>query len=355
MHKDHIVLLETGSSHHECLYSQVLFLRDRYRIHLLCSEAIHAHVKAFDGVERFHFFPRVDKGISLKAVKAYLLQNQVKKVIINTATGKDICRLTLMLLFSGIEVIGVLHNTQKLTKSTTQKLINLKIHKYFVLSDYLLAQLPSLKRSKVTSFLPIFFPEIKSSALEKPEGDFWVTIPGGVELKRRNYLGMLEELALTAPKNNVRFIILGKAGDTCEDVRLFKSRLEAIGLRERFVFFDDYLDNGTFYAYLNHSDLILPLIDESTQGRRYNYTRHQASGTFGLAIGFAKPMLIEPFFAQFEDFQACSFFYQKGQLVGRINELAANRDLLAAKEREIGEYPKFKFDHQRQNYLNFIA
>jgi hypothetical protein len=129
--------------------------------------------------------------------------------------------------------------------------------------------------------------------------------------------------------------------------------LAASGVENQFVLFDGFLDPNLFFGYLTKCDVLAPLVHPTTKLFEF-YRRHQISGTYNLAFGFAKPLVVHEATRGPEDFETAAFFAEEGKLVSLLNWLAENRGELSAKAAAIVHNPKFAFDLQYERYISFL-
>lgn len=350
---DNVAIIEFTCSHQECLYSQILFLKSQYNVFLVCHPKMRTTVNGFVEDDKVFTFDW-ENDFWLKSLRDFIKKNNIKKVIFNTATNKVVLRMTWLMLFSGVKFYGTLHNVFKLEHSGTQKLISLRIQKYFVLADYLKNQQSVSAQKKLEVFYPIYFQNYQDVAISKPENEFWIVIPGGMELKRRNYLGLIDEMQKCRPHTNIKFIILGRTVKENQDYKLFSEALQKENLLDHFVFFEEFIPNDVYYTYLKRADLILPLIKTDVTSKRFNYTAHQVSGTFNLSFGFAVPMMMETFYQQYEPFRSNSLFYQPGALISNMNQLVDNPATCQQVSTAIKNFEGFKYELQEKRYLKAV-
>ncbi|MBP5742744.1 MAG: hypothetical protein J6W49_04820 [Paludibacteraceae bacterium] len=278
----------------------------------------------------------------------------IHDVVFNTGSGREVLKFVYSCLFSKIRFYGIQHNTYRFQHFGLQYLISLKMSKYFVLADYLSHDLPGFFRKRTIPFYPIYFKDVETVELDKPDDEFWVVIPGGVEFRRRNYVGLLDSLERKVPLKNIRFVILGRVSKKDSEFAYFESRLKAMNLCDRFVFLDKFIPNELFYSYINQADLILTLINTDATGRHFNYTTYQVSGTFNLSFAFKCPMLLEDYYKKHEPFASCSFFYGKSRLVDELNALAddGSKAKLRQKSDAISSNDSFAFASQQKRYMS---
>jgi hypothetical protein len=279
-------------------------------------------------------------------IRQYLKKHNIEKLVINTAAWSAVKYLPFLL--RDIEIMGVIHSVDKLKSSGTQKLLAKKIKKYFVLSDHLLDQTKQYRHLRFSSFYPIFFPSFNTAAMEK-EDQFWICIPGQVEYKRRDYDALIDTISENLD-NRVRFVLLGRHNHNAGDGEKLKAALKSKGLSKYFLFFDDFIDDALFHAWLQASDLIMPLPHED--GR---YVKNAISGTFNLAYAYKKPQLMPKSFASIEEFSSSTLFYGKGELVNLLNGFVLEKSRIEAKSEVLANDPRFALDYQTERYRDFVS
>ena len=351
-----VALIELGGSHDELLFSQAAFLKaSGHTVLLIASENLRSRTEVFDNIDHFYYF---DVGnhkpaplLSIFQIWRLLRKNNVDKIVFNTAQGSTVRNFTL-LPWNKIELIGIIHNINKLHQSGNQRLISLKIKKYFVLNEYMLDSMNSDTHLKIVSFYPIFFQKFNTISIEKKESEVWFCIPGLVEFKRRDYEGFLKAICEEKLAQNVRIIFLGRIGHAVEYTQI-KNWLKKLENDDQVVLFKGYIDNHIFHSYLQKSDMILPLLHPDTE-RFHEYSSIQISGAFNLAFGHHKPLIMENFFKKYSIFSETSIFYEKKMLVKKINELAAKRTIIQKKQKDVERNEKFNFKVQQKLYMDLI-
>ena len=101
-------------------------------------------------------------------------------------------------LLKGIQYTGLIHLSKKLWISSSQKIINRKIKKYFVLADFIEENLERTNSSLKTSFFyPVYFPESNSNEPSevKIRNEFHVCIPVAVDIARWDYNSLMDDIA----------------------------------------------------------------------------------------------------------------------------------------------------------------
>lgn len=352
-------ILEIDGSHDECLHSQVLFLKQGgYRVTLICSSDLKVQVREIPADEKIYIDIRNRKGLSrwssLLALRSILVKGEFDKIIFNSAHGstiRDFC----LLPFSGkARFFGTMHGINKLKGSIGQQLIGRRIKNYFVLNDYLLDNLKSfpLNGKKFTSYYPIFFPDFEDKPLvTKPTNELWVCIPGQVEYKRRDYESLVKAIAESKNTGHLRFLCLGRSDHAHGNGPELKALVKAHGLTKQFVFWDGFVDNPTFHAWLAASDVVMPLIHPGNDGFE-KYLHFQISGAYNLAFAYKKPLLMLQEFEWYEDFKYNAVFYKIDTLAWVLGQLP---ELLKEKQHRCYQNSKYTFDNQAEAYLRYIG
>ena len=287
-------------------------------------------------------------------LKRYLAVNNIDKIIINTAHGKLVRNLSLYLLFHPVELIGVLHFGEKIGRSFTQRLISMKIRKYFTLNDYIVANLhESAKKFRFCVFFYLWFSDVIKSKSEVCSEKLQIVIPGAIDFARRDYFGLLEQVARNAELlDNIFFIFLGNC--STEEGRLLQSRARELSIEKYFVFFNDFVPQDTFYTTIAGADLIMPLIHPNTKEYE-SFTRYSISGAFSLAFGYRIPLLMyADRYNEYEIFKDTAFFYLMDNLGEMLIKLRNNRQLIDEHSKRYEEFDKLSFQYQSSNYVQFI-
>lgn len=349
-----VALIEIGGSHEECMLSQMIALKSvGANITLICTADIKNRNPHFEKyVDAFlvvGFTGKAWEDFKLtNGINAFLKSNHFTKVIINTAQGGHIRNLCLTAP-KGVEFIGIIHTIRKFQGSFTQKVINRKIKKYLVLSDFLLEKIQPPKGIKVKSFYPLEYERFQLP-LDKKAGETWITIVGGVENRRKDLDGFIEMIK-PIQHENLKFIFLGKSDGKKQEVIDFKSKIKDLNRMDQFVFFDDFIAPDLFDAYLSKTDFLCPLIHPHTQSAE-QYISNQISGAFNLAYGYQVPLLIHSFYQDIEDLKQSAFFYNPADFQQTLSEALSARENKIA---EISAVEKWKKDFQQQQFLAFIA
>jgi hypothetical protein len=378
-----IALIELGGSHDECMYSQVLFMKDSgYPVHVLLFDDHFERMERWSEVDHWKTYSPpagyFGEWKLVLGVRSYLLQRNIRRAVINTAEGNIIRKLSLA-CGRRIEFTGLIHLSRKLWTSRTQKIISRKIKKYFVLTDFISKNLGKAGPGiSIEYFYPVYFPAgIYFHTRDVPDteatntaegnvirsttgvtdpgaapGEFLVCIPGAVDYARRDYPSLLEEIRSGGVPPGIRFLLLGRT--TGPDGRDFISRMGEARLEGHFITFDGFVDHGLFYRYLSASSLVLPLITPGAHDYQ-DYLRFKITGSYNLAWGFAKAMLMHDSFEAYPVFRKTSFFYRSGKLIETLESLAGQREKIRKMEKEIQELPDFNFRIQAERYRSFLS
>lgn len=327
-----VALVEFETSHDECLFSQALFLRP------------HASHLALLGPPRLleRCRPRIpfDAWLPLRSEAPgarrwwglidcwrALWRERFDWVVFNTAQGSMVERLCLLPFPPRQTSAGLLHDVDKLRRSPAQRLITRKLDHYYVLADYLLAGVPERNRDRVFSFHAMFFPAQERSPTRVPDEAssrrFTVCVPGNVERKRRDYEALVE--AVTDPELDPRidFVLPGRSAHAHGDGPWLRAALRDAGVEQRVRMWDDFIDHDTFHALVGGCDVVVPLVHPDLPGHA-RYLTQRISGSFNLAFGHRRPLLLDRRFDGLSDFDDVALFYEPHLLTERLNALCAD-------------------------------
>lgn len=349
--KKTIAIIELGDSHEECLLSTIWFLSETYKVDLYINHVLwertqdlHSYcqnvhtIKSKDGVVSI-----VD---SLKLAKT-LQKTNYQRIFLNTAQGR-IKFLCLFSWFNRTKFIGLLHNLQKLKKGVGQRLISYKISQYLVLNDYLQEMAQSLTKVPVASYYPIFYPPQPTKPVEKPADQIWITVPGRVENKRRDYQQLIRIARHLKNHPRYRFIILGNIQATVDGKALEKQILEE-GLSDQFITFSEFVTSPLVSSYMYATDILLPLITPRIADFD-KYLSYKISGSWNMAFAFNKPLLIHPAFFAHADFRENAIkledSIEKDLLIEQI-ETCLNKNSYHDQ--------KWQISFQKKRFLNYFC
>lgn len=348
-----VALVEIGGSHDECLMSQMLALKSAdATVIWVTTETMFARCTYLHPyVDRTYFVNLQKKAWSdfrtMQKLVSFLKKEAVSKIIFNTAQGGNVRNLA-FLLPKSIEAFGIIHTLRKFNGSFTQKLINRKIKKYFVLSDDLLKRTEKPAGLTITSFYPLDFPHFNYEIDKKP-GDIWISLTGGVETRRKD-LGAILPFIHKTP-NEVKFIFLGKSDMKDHGTQDFLNSIKEEKLSDRVIWFENFVDQAVFDAYLKRTDFLLPLIHPDTPSAE-QYINNQISGAFLLSFSYHIPMLIHHAYTTETDLQTSSYFYPLDNFSASLIDALQNKEKLIE---SIKNTEKWQPKNQHRNYLRFTS
>lgn len=349
------LLIELGTSHTECLLSQIQFLvNGGYKVCVAVNEKfIHQSL----GFEKYISLFLNDESLKenhntiINQIFNFIAINQIDIVVFNTATGK-LANKILNKIHRKANCFGIMHNTDKHKGSLTQYFITRKLRGYYVLSPYLLLNIP--KRIKVDYFLPIHTNtySTNSKIQEDSKQELRIVIPGQVELKRRNYLTLIEELTKYPINKNIKFIALGRCSNN-QDTNSILESIEANQLNQYFTFYQNFVPEETMVLELQKADFVLPLIYDQPTKNNYSY-RNRISGAFNLAYSYKKPLMLPNYFNIDPCLRDYAFFGDIQQIVSLIfneSEIQKEKQTLIQK---INNSNQTQFEFQQTQFLNFL-
>lgn len=346
-----ILIAEFTHAHSEILHSQIKFLKTRYNIHLLIHPDSPFDVNYYKEQINIHILNLKRSYIS--QIKKIIYSKNIGTVIFNTSHGLTVRNVCLNFLFSRIKFIGVLHESEKLFSSFTQKLISLKIKKYFVLSDSIKQYCVRKAKDKLSfeSFYAIYLPYQKE--IKEKRNYLLITIPGEISDVRRDYFGLIKIISENKEKLNpqIKFYLLGDINS--KGGLKIKELIEKNNLQNLLVFTDTKLSDKDFTKYIQQADIIMPLLHPEKGGFK-EYIESKISGAFNLAFAYHKPLLIHEEFKAIEDFSGISFFYNESNLIDVINKISEQKDVINIIEKDYSKKEKFSFGVQCNKYVSFI-
>lgn len=357
MHKSdkyskNVLLIEFTPSHGELLYSQIKFLKkSNYEVFVFVHEDNRGD---FELADYIHTLPSKSKFVFILAsLIRFVIKHKIKKIIFNTAHGLLTRNAILGLLPLNVECFGIIHQAEKIYSSITQKIISMKIKKYFVLSDHILRYFEGKTNKSLafSSFYPIYFPYQKT--LVPIEDKFIVCIPGGIEFERKDYFGLIKILSenrYEIPENLI-FRILGNASSDAG--KNLQKAIDEAGLSNYFELYNEFLSNKDFFELLHSSDVILPLIQPGASEYKV-FLQTSVSGAFNLAFYAEKPLILFSIFENLDEYKDFSFFYDSETLLPLFRKLIENPSLTILKTVNISQAEKFCFSFQDCKFVQFL-
>ena len=348
-----IALVEMGGSHDECLYAQIRYLKaGGHEVTLICNSSLKSNVDYFDGLDQVHYIELrsgLKQWIDLRTIRKILKSEKFDRVVFNTAQGNVLKNFLLLPKLKNTQLFGVIHNLRKLEKSHSQKVITKNLEGYFVLNDYLIKTVDAETRKSVNlhPLYTVFYPDYPSKEQKKDPNEIWVCIPGQVERSRRDYDALFDSIETSGVGEHIKLLLLGRCEHADGDGTYVKKRIAELGIENKVVMWDAFIETDEFYGMLKASDYILPLIHP--QHDSYSLYEYQISGSFNLAFGFKKPLLMEQSFTTYQDFKNTSIFYSSSNLMETVNSLES------AHQKEYYSDEKWSFDKLKHDYLQALG
>jgi len=347
-----VALIEIGGSHGECLLTQIHAIKkDGKKVLLICTDSIINRSPALKKYSNEVFIVDLTVSTINKWRVIYNIWNKLRttqpvNVVFNTAQGNHVRALCIYGLFSNIKFTGIVHTTRMFKDSTTQKIINLKIKRYLLLSQHLLSTVTPPRHITIDYFYPLRFPGYEKTI---PKTSPIITIIGGVENDRRDLAGFFTML-MSIRSLNIRFVFLGKTNKFDRKVVEFREKLINSDLNHKVISFDDYVPQDIFNAYLKQSDLILPLIHPETPSAN-QYFKNQISGAMTLSFSYKVPLLLHKKYSNINEMRDAAFYYEKHSFSYNLEEALKNREkkIIEMKNNKI-----FDIDYHEEKYLDFV-
>ena len=362
--------MELGTSHQECLYSQALVLHEAgWTVSVICGADLVPRIRGIEPlVDRIEPL-EADEGFAgrwrrLRRTRRLVREADPDVVVFNTAQGSAVRDYTLLPRPSRACRLGILHHVDKLTDSFTQRLITPRMDGYFVLADHLLEAAPAEPPVPLGAFYPIFFPELAGPAGEGAVsdagdarmppagcgGELWVTVPGSVEFRRRDYPFLWTLGPTLAANPRVRIVLLGRSDPAGSEGAELRRRLATAGIADRVELFDGFVEPAVFQAWLRRSDVILPLLHHHRPEFAF-YAGRRTTGAFNLAAGWKIPLLCDRWFQRYEDYRENALFYDPRRpetaLAGLSGRLSAYGRAFTSS--------KWTLEEQRARYVGLLA
>lgn len=316
-----VAILEQNESHTELIPSLYYYLKEyNHQVFLIADEKAIAKMdsdllNSFAGVKVLHKKKGLKNNLKSGAIiNEYLKEKKIDTLLLNTASGKHL-RNILWRISGKIQIFGIIHHTDKLYKSFTQRYITYRVNSFFKLASHLKSPTP----------LPVFFPlHTPIKLAESPEtGPVRILIPGNIEQKRRDYQFLLAicQQYKEALKGKIRFIIGGNSKTT--EGPEFVEKIHKNQLQGLFEWYEGFIPQKQFDELAATSHYVLPLLHPGIQDFN-KYLDTKISGSFNLAFAFHKPLLLHSTFQGFYDFEEISFFYDSNSFIFTLLNLQHN-------------------------------
>lgn len=348
-------LIEIGGSHDECLYTQLHALKSEgHFVVLVCTKELEQRNPQFhDLIDEFILIDKKELKIKrkkiLRGIWRALKDQKVNKVIFNTAQGTNVRILCTLSLFSKIEFIGIIHTIRKFQGSFTQRIINLRIRKYLLLSEFLYDQVSTPKGIRLDWFYPLSFPhfEVETDKRNEPE-KLRITIIGGVESRRKDLNGFLD-IAKQLKNQPIEFIFLGKSDFENKEVLAFRLNILNSGLNDQVKFYQNFVKQEEFDRVVRNSDLILPLVHPNTPSAD-EYFKNQISGAMTISFAYKIPMLIHEAYSGIREMQTAAIYYSLPDFITKLD-----RDKILQVNKAMELNPSYNSTFQEKRFLEFIS
>lgn len=347
-----VAILEVGGSHDECILSQLIGLKKVGAWVVFCgSREMFFKNSTFDQyVDEFYevILPHSMFGdfFAMVRLNKWFAGNNIDIVIANTAQGGHVRNLCLT-SSSKVKFFGIIHTIKMLEKSFTQSLISKKIKDYFVLNDTLRKYAVKNPGVQLHTFYPLSYPSF-DAVVEKPPGEFWISIIGGVEFRRKDLHGFVEMAASTP--GHVRFFFLGKSNPSSEEVKQFEQQLEVYKLTHRVRLFNDFVGEEEFDAHLKQTDAVFPLVHPGTPSADEYFSR-QISGAVNVAFSYKIPMMVHEKYRDWEDFNGGVVCYNLDDFREKFELFLENYPGL---KEQLESNPKFSSAFQNQRFAEIV-
>lgn len=308
-----VIIIELNNYHTECIYAQALYLKKSgFSVEVICSLNAFKHIEYLRDicpVKSYDF----SKAWSYIKLWWYLLRQKNSLTVLNTAQGSKVLKLLTLPTFRKIKFYGIIHNLKKLETSIGQKLISGKILQYLVIADYLKESPIAIKKG-IQSINTSVFPNSDSYIDITKREDIWITIPGNIELKRRDYHWIIDVCTKNKLPNNIKFILLGNASKA--DGKEIIDRIKTEHIENQFIWFDKFVNQNVFNDYIKKTDYLLPLLHEN----RSEYLIYKTSGTFSLSEAFSKPMILHSNFRNLNKYYCIEFYSNIPEFIHLISK-----------------------------------
>lgn len=348
-----VALIEYGGSHTECMYIQIKALKDKkYDIYLICNKSL---IKRFQDLSIFEdvlLLNDVNRKLStrekledVRKVRLFIQKHNIRSVVINTLENTNLNRI-LIFSFSHVRnFIALVHDGSYINRSGTFKWLYRRVKKILVLSENIVKNIKDTPRKiLLDSFYPIYFPS-HDYTVYKPEGEFWVTIPGFIIRSRRDIIHLIDKIKSEQLHENIKIIFLGSIEN---EVRQMLNELLDKG-NKNIIIFDSFIPQDVFDAYMRQTDVMLPLIMEDF------YNLYRISGTYNLAYAYQKPMLLEKNIqCSNEDFTGISLPYERDNIIEVLNSVSSKADELAYVASKYKIHPFLTVDKQSGKFISII-
>ncbi|MDG1333861.1 MAG: hypothetical protein P8P74_16100 [Crocinitomicaceae bacterium] len=354
---ERVAIIEFDSSHDECLLTQINALKKQGCWILLVTNEIvrerNSHL--IDLVDEWSNIDPKGKHLNgaaigdamiIRRLMRFLKKQTIDTVIFNTAQGGHVRNACLFSLFRKQEFVGIIHTIRKFQGSFTQGIINLKIKKYLVLTEFLKEQIPTKKGFQFESFYALDFP--KGDEASTVSDAVHISIIGSVESRRKDLDGFVS--LVEQSDDSIYFRFLGKADPSNSDVIKLKQKLEKVGRLNQVEFNEKRIEFNEMDQILRKTTAILPLVHPDTPSAT-EYFRNQIPGSMNIALAYKIPLLLHKEFKNISELNAASCYYSLDQFSNTIDELTA-QNLAIRRAMKAREQYSTSWNHDQ--YLEFL-
>lgn len=347
---ERVALIEVDGSHDECLLTQIYALkRAQLHVTLICTDDINQRNPHFEPlVDRLCIIDRSKKHNKIvREILKLFRTHRIELAIFNTAQGAKVRDISVKLYFSKIQLVGIIHTTKKFGESFRQKVINLNMKKYFLLSAYLFHKVTPPSGIRASYFYPIRFPEFPTARVHNEK--LTISIIGGVENRRKDLDGFMQ-LLKSVEHEKIQFVFLGKSEDERMEVKNLKNSLQSNGLLHLVKFYDDFVEPEAFDKQLKQTDILLPLVHPETPSAE-QYFKNQISGAANVAFGYGIPLLMHEAYQNIHELKNRAIFYN---LSNFSNVIASIRPELESITNWMQQDTEMTYEVQENRYLDFL-
>ena len=359
-----VALIELSMSHSETLHGQIHFLAESgHNVHLITNKHVLSLIEEKNRLSGTYVSKRGwRKAFEFFRIRRYIRKHNISHIVVNTPN--KMASMLFLFPFRKVNCTCLVHNGKDFFESggrsrrkLFQKIMLRRIRKFFVLSEYMknaLSGFTTKNNLKLEDLLQFYYPKFNSlPSIKKTANEFWIVVPGSVESKRRDYVGLLDAIRQEPLHPSIKLIILGRYKQ--EIFPEFQTLLDETGLegKQIITFGNEFVSNEMFHSYVQQSDLILPLMYPSGSEKDI-FDRYKFSGTFNISFGYKTPMLLDQSFNDFEDLKICSFFHETGGLVKTINAFPNRKQDLEIIHQNMLMNPRFDLQYQMKKYVDFI-
>ena len=345
-----VALIEVDGSHDECLLTQICALkRTSVVLTLIVTQKILDRNRDFEALVDNLIV--IDDSLTHNKIVRKILssfrKHRIDLAVFNTAQGAKVRDISVKLFFSKIKLVGIIHTTKKFEDSFRQKVINLNIKNYFLLSEFLLSKVKPPKGISVDYFYPIRFPDFKTQRLKSSVTT--ISVIGGVENQKKDLAGFIT-MVESVKSFPVQFVFLGKSDPNRLEVQELKNKLDSINMADRVKLYDSFVSQEEFDRQLQQTDALLLLAHPSTSSVN-QYYKTQISGAANVAFGYNIPLLMHSSFKDVGELKDRSIFYTLENFAEVVSDC---KPKLLAIEEWMKNDKEMTNEVQENRYLSFL-